>query len=637
MPSDKPSLPTGFGDLVLETMLRNAPFGFAFLDRELRFILVNDRLGQMNGVPAEAHIGRHVGEIVPSLAETAKRVTDQIVATGEPVLNHEFAGETQASGGQPRWWCESWYPVYDSRGALIGFGAIVEDITERRLAEAAVAAARERRRRALSIETVGRLVYKLDGRILEANAAFERMCGYTVDELRAMPYWDALTAPEFLGATARAAKDLAIHGKTAAYEKQMIRKDGSRFWGLFSPTRVAGEGQASECVEFIIDITHSKEIEQELREADRRKNEFLATLAHELRNPMAPLKNGLHIVRLSSAPESTAQNVIEMMDRQLNHLVRLVDDLLDIGRITSGKVELKRSPIELREILARSIEASRVTIDAHRHELEVDEGKERLFVHGDMDRLAQVFSNLLSNAAKYTDDGGRINVTIRREGGAAVVRVSDTGIGIPAEDLLHVFDLFSQVRVHQGRTEGGLGIGLALAQQLVAMHGGSISVESAGLRKGTAFTVRLPLTERAADTPDYRPSLEALQAGRRLRILVADDNADVLGSLALLLELQGHEVVAVSNGMEALAAAGGNEIDVALLDIGMPTMDGIETARRLREMPEGRNMRLIAVTGWGQERDRKHTREAGFDAHLVKPVDPLKLGEILRGEPVRGT
>ena len=622
--------PKDLGEAVLETLLRRAPIGFAFLDRSLRFVVVNEKLAEINGLPADAHIGQHVSEIVPTLAATVEEVADRIVQTGEPVLNHEFAGETSAAVGERRWWNESWYPVHNTQGDLIGFGAMIEDITERKRAEAAVEAAQERRRKALSIETVGRLIFKLDGRILEANAAFERMSGYSIDELRAID-GNVLTPPEYAAMTARAAEELATVGKTAAYEKEMIRKDGSRWWGLFAPTRVAGQGRESECVEFIIDITHNKEIEQELREADRRKNEFLATLAHELRNPMAPLRNGLHIVRLSSEPDSPLHGVVEIMDRQLNHLVRLVDDLLDIGRITSGKVALRRRRVGLREVLARGIEASQAIIEAHHHKLEVDEGKEQLFVYGDLDRLAQVVSNLLFNAAKYTDDGGRITVAIRCDNSEAVIEVSDTGIGIPANDLTHVFDLFSQVRVHQAHTEGGLGIGLALVKQLITMHGGQVSAQSAGLGKGTTFTVRLPLMPGGDDEIKQASSpIYARPGGQRLRILVVDDNIDVAASLTTLLEMLGHEVLSAHDGVEAIAKARDNVIDAALLDIGMPKMDGIETARRLREMPGGRKVLLVALTGWGQDKDRERTRNAGFDHHLVKPVDPATLAEILR-------
>jgi PAS domain S-box-containing protein len=617
----------GLSEAVIRSLLRRAPVGFAFLDLDLKFVVVNDKLAEMNGLPVEAHIGRHVSDIVPTLAHGVREVTARIKKTGEAVLNHEFLGETPAARGEQRWWNESWYPIHDAE-RLIGFGAMVEDITDRKRAEAAVEAARERRRRALSIETVGRLVFTLEGNILEANAAFERMSGYSSSELRSIKHWSVLTAPEYLEATAHAAAELKATGRTAAYEKEMIRKDGSRWWGRFAPTRVTDQGPQSECVEFIIDISHSKRIEHELKEADRRKNEFLAILAHELRNPMAPLKNGLHIIRLSSKPDTQLNRVAEVMDRQLNHLVRLVDDLLDVGRITSGKVELRKRPVSLSAVLATSIEASQTLIDARQHQLQVNEGEQELFVYGDFDRLAQVFANLLSNAAKYTDEKGRIDVTVRRDGDQALIDVVDTGIGIPEADLPHVFDLFSQVRVHQGRTGGGLGIGLALVNQLVSLHGGAVQVASEGLGRGTTFTVRLPLV-RGDQVPTEEPAASTNTVRRRLRVLIVDDNKDVADSLTQLLGMQGYEAASAYDGMEALSKFKNNDFDAVLLDIGMPNMDGIETARHLRQMPNRRKPLLVAVTGWGQDTDRERTSNAGFDHHLVKPVNPDTLAELL--------
>jgi PAS domain S-box-containing protein len=618
----------GLSETLLRSLLRHAPIGFAFVDRGLRFIVVNEKLSEMNGVAAEAHVGRHVSEIVPALAHAVAEVTDRIVQTGQPVLNHEFC-EAPSANGARRWWDESWYPVHDANGTLIGFGAMIEDITDRKRAESAVEAARERRRRALSIETVGRLVFNLEGEILEANEAFERMSGYTVGELRSLEHWETLTPPEYASVTARAAAELEATGKTAAYEKEMIRKDGSRWWGRFAPARVTDQGRKSECVEFIIDISHGKRIEQELLEADRRKNEFLAILAHELRNPMAPLKNGLHIIRLSSKADAQLNRVAEVMDRQLNHLVRLVDDLLDVGRITSGRVELRRSRVALSAVLANSIEASQTLIDARQHQLQVHEGQEELFVYGDFDRLAQVFSNLLSNAAKYTDQKGRIEITMRRDGANAIIEVVDTGIGIPEADLPHVFNLFSQVRVHQGRTGGGLGIGLALVKQLVALHGGTVSVTSGGLGLGTTFTVRIPMMTGEHTELEEPSSVGVGAAKRRAKILIVDDNKDVADSLTQLLSLQGYEAVSAYDGMDALTKFERDGFDAVLLDIGMPDIDGIETARRIRQLPKGQRSLLVAVTGWGQDKDREQTRDAGFDYHMVKPVNPAKLVELL--------
>ncbi|HEV7928824.1 MAG TPA: ATP-binding protein, partial [Nitrosospira sp.] len=378
------------------------------------------------------------------------------------------------------------------------------------------------------------------------------------------------------------------------------------------------------------DLIERKWAEEALRESDRRKDEFLATLAHELRNPLAPIKNGLQVARLSSQEDPHLQRTLGMMDRQLKHLVHLVDDLLDVARISSGKVELRRKPVSVGEVIARSIEASQPLIDAHQHTLAVDVGPEEVFVDGDIDRLSQVFSNLLSNGAKYTERGGHLRVSLEREENDAVVRVTDTGVGIPPEDLQRVFDLFSQVRSHQELAEGGLGIGLSLIRTLVEMHGGRVTAESGGRGAGSTFTVRLPLAPgnsvQTTSSPELSPvPTEALA----LRLLVVDDNVDSADSLAVLLEMNGHELEVANSGADALEKAQHIRFDIIFLDLGMPEMDGIETAKRLRLLPNGNEIFLVALTGWGQEKDRERTRAAGFDWHLVKPVESDVFMEVL--------
>jgi CheY-like chemotaxis protein/two-component sensor histidine kinase len=319
------------------------------------------------------------------------------------------------------------------------------------------------------------------------------------------------------------------------------------------------------------------------------------------------------------------------MDRQLDHLVRLVDDLLDVSRISSGKLELRRQRVSLRDALQRGVECVQPLIEGHRHELIIDMGADELFVEGDLDRLSQIFANLLSNAAKYTEEGGRISLGLTREGDEAVARVTDTGVGIDAEDLNRVFDLFSQVTSSHRLTEGGLGIGLSLIRTLVQLHGGTITAESRGSKVGgSTFIVRLPLSPGNA-SPDPLPQADPPRKSDAspLRILVVDDNVDAGVVLAMLLEAGGHKPEVVHNGKDAVKKAGNNAPDLIFLDIGMPEMDGIETARHLRALPEGKKIFLVALTGWGQEKDRHRTRAAGFDAHLVKPVDNAALAEVL--------
>jgi signal transduction histidine kinase/CheY-like chemotaxis protein len=370
---------------------------------------------------------------------------------------------------------------------------------------------------------------------------------------------------------------------------------------------------------------------EEREAADRRKNQFLATLAHELRNPLAPIRNSLSLLRITATGASTAP-AFEIMDRQVSHMVRLIDDLMDVARITHGKIDLRKRTVDVAEVIAAAVETSRPLIDGAKHELVVSLPAEALALDADPVRLAQVFSNLLNNAAKYTDPGGRVTIAARREGDSAVVTVADTGVGIPADSLASVFDMFAQANAHDRRSGSGLGIGLALARSLVQMHGGSISASSAGAGKGSVFVVRLPLS--GAALPGSAPSeAPAPQGAAMQRILIVDDNRDAANTLGALLQLIGADVRVAYDGETALEAVPGFRPSVVLLDLGMPGMDGYEVARRIRAEPAARDTTLIALTGWGEASDRERSREAGFRHHLVKPVDLNAMQAVLATLP----
>jgi signal transduction histidine kinase len=366
-----------------------------------------------------------------------------------------------------------------------------------------------------------------------------------------------------------------------------------------------------------------------LQEADRRKDEFLAMLAHELRNPLAPIRTAvelLHLRELSEQQRSQAQAVIA---RQVDHLVRLIDDLLDVSRITRGVITLRRELVLVGAVVARAVETVRPLIDARRHELTVDLPEELITIECDKTRLVQVLGNLLQNAAKFTAPGGRIDLKVARDRSEVVITVADNGIGIAPELLPTVFELFTQVHAKSDGTQGGLGIGLALAGRLAELHGGSVTAHSEGPGRGTTFTVRLPIFDRESVPVASHGAAEEVQAGRRRRILVADDNLDAAESLSLQLRLAGHDVRTVYDGVQALAVASTFEPQVVLLDLGMPKMDGYETARRMRGEPWGKSAVLVAVTGWGQQQDRERTADAGFDLHLVKPVGEVELSRVM--------
>ncbi|HYN11038.1 MAG TPA: ATP-binding protein [Burkholderiales bacterium] len=366
---------------------------------------------------------------------------------------------------------------------------------------------------------------------------------------------------------------------------------------------------------------------QEREQADQRKNEFLATLAHELRNPLAPIRNSVSLLRLSAAGHPQAP-VWEMMDRQINHMVRLVDDLMEVSRITSGKIELRKEAVDLAAVIAAAVETNRPLAESAKHALMVTLPPGPLVVEADAVRLAQVFANLLNNAVKYTDAGGRIAIEARREGDSAVVTVTDTGIGISAAALLRVFDMFVQADDRDSRAQGGLGIGLTLVRSLIEMHGGSVTARSAGAGQGSEFVVRLPVAGRAAAS-EKRTAAVAGEVRGLPRILVVDDNRDAADSLGAVLRMLGAEVVVSHDGQAALDALVAFRPAAVFLDLGMPDMDGLEVARRIRARSDARDIVLIALTGWGQQDTRRQTESAGFSHHLVKPANIDVLQAVL--------
>ena len=379
-----------------------------------------------------------------------------------------------------------------------------------------------------------------------------------------------------------------------------------------------------------------KEIETELhqqrdwRDADRRKDEFLATLAHELRNPLAPIRQAALISKAPTATDAQKRWSHDVIDRQVQHMSLLLDDLLDISRVTRGTLALRMQSTELASVIETAVETARPTIDTKRHLLTVDIPPEAIRFTADPLRVAQVLSNLLTNAAKYTDPEGQIRLVARCEAGDVVIRVADSGIGISAQALPRVFNMFSQVHSTTDRSEGGLGIGLALAQGLIELHGGTIEASSAGLGCGSEFTVRMPrrvVVELVQNTSNASPTTRATLSRR---ILIADDNRDSAETLAALLRMEGHEVTSVHDGPVALSVFGELKPDVALLDIGMPGLTGYEVARKMRQSAPRAPLTLIAITGWGQDIDKERAFAAGFDHHLTKPVDPQRLVELLK-------
>lgn len=414
-----------------------------------------------------------------------------------------------------------------------------------------------------------------------------------------------------------------------------LRKDGSRFYadGVLVSLKDSA-GQIHGFSKIFRDVTSERlaieelhRLAENLAEADRRKTEFLATLAHELRNPLAPIRNGLGILRVDGDSVSTLSKTREMMERQVNHMVHLVDDLLDISRISGGKIELKKEPITIRELLNNAVETSLPLIQSGQHKLTVNVSDDSLSLYVDPNRVAQVVSNLLNNAAKYTPQRGEIKISVNVEQEKFILCVEDNGIGIPEEALPTIFEMFNQVERNIEHAQGGLGVGLTLVRQIVEMHGGTVSAQSTE-NVGSKFTVTLPLCGIESDFA-FTPGAERKTNAGGLRIMVVDDNVDAAQSLSTLLEFSGHQLFVAHDGYEAIEIAGECRPNIAFLDIGMPGMDGYETALAMRKIPGLENIFLVALTGWGAEEDRNRSRAAGFNQHLIKPAQLDAIQSVL--------
>jgi signal transduction histidine kinase/ActR/RegA family two-component response regulator len=413
----------------------------------------------------------------------------------------------------------------------------------------------------------------------------------------------------------------------ASNEIEIVRADGSV---VYVQNDVAPlfdtRGQIYGCVSVCVDLTARRQAEISLRDADRRKDEFLATLSHELRNPLAPIRTALEVMRLAGDDRAVVEQARATMERQLLHLVRITDDLLDVARITQNRIDLRRERIDVRDALHSAIETTRPAFDAQGHRLYVDLPSTPLWVDADLTRVAQAFSNLLNNAAKYTNPGGRIQVAGEADDRHAVISIADNGVGIPAALLPRIFDMFTQLQAYRDRTHGGLGIGLALAKRLVELHAGTIEASSEGSGRGTRFIVRLPLSYPKTSGADASARQTPASAG--CRVLVAEDNPDGAEMLRVMLHFKGHEVRVAVDGLQAVTIAEAFDPQIAFLDIGMPRMDGYEAARRIRRRM-GRRVVLVALTGWGQDEDKQRSREAGFDHHLTKPPEPDVLEALI--------
>ncbi|NDP60062.1 MAG: PAS domain S-box protein [Oxalobacteraceae bacterium] len=597
---------------------------------DFTYVEVNPAFEKLTGMSGV--LGRRVRELIPDVEQRWLDVYGRVALTGEPArridevkpINRWFEVCCFRMGGP------------ESRKIAILFNNITAQVET----ENALHASEVLYRGLFNAIDEGFCIIEMifdaanrpvDYLILEVNPAFEQQCGLldaTGKRILELlpdhePYWF-----EMYGKVALTGEPVRVQVESKALQR----------WFETRAFRIGGEGSLKVAVIFN-NITERKNVERKLQEQahalsdlDRRKDEFLAMLSHELRNPLAPMTNALHMLRLQPHKDPVQRQALGIIERQLGQLKHLVGELLEISRITTGRVQLRLERIALSGVLHRAIETAQPLLEERRHVLEVSAPPHPVWLQADPSRLEQVVVNLLTNAAKYTDPGGRIWLSVAQDGQEAVLRVRDTGIGIAAELLPHIFDLFTQADKSLDRSQGGLGIGLCLVQRLVELHGGNVAVTSV-LGQGSEFVVRLPVTSLDLK-PLLPPQAEVVRpAGKCCGVLVVDDNVDAAQSMGALLAMHGHEVRVVHDGAAALEALQSFPAGVVLLDIGLPGLTGLEVARRIRQLPALKDLVLVALTGYGQESDRERTREAGFDHHLVKPADfdaVLKILEALQ-------
>jgi len=603
----------------LDALLWHAPVGLCFLDRDLRFVYVNDALTGINGLSREAHIGRPVGEVLPSGSAIATgSLMREVLRTGRPAVNRVVPDASQSHDGSDRVSLVSYCPVRGSDGEVELIAVAVMDITEQHRLSDALARSEAR------MQSI-------------AQASIQMTSTVSIDQ----PLDDTLrivadVVRELVGARQAAItlrdRTADRHGSTGGeLEVPIIGRDREPLGvlrldaGSKNGFAIEDRAVAVQFAQMTSAVIESHQLFERIVEADRRKDEFLAMLGHELRNPLSAIQNA---VTIAERDEGHRIQAIQIAARQTEQLARLVNDLLDVARITKGRITLQPEHAPVAAVVLRAIEAARPQVEARQHRLVVRPFDESVTVFADPARIEQVIFNLLANAVKYTDPGGRIEITTGREGPNAVVRVRDTGHGIARDMLGRVFELFAQAEPTLDRAQGGLGIGLTVARRLIELHGGQIEAHSEGLGRGSEFVVRLP--ERPASPAPRAERRPPSPAPRRAaHVLVVEDNADAAESLAMLLEVLGHDAQIVHDAEAALDVVRDIEFDVMFIDIGLPGMSGFELAERLRARPEAARAKLIALTGYGLSEDRARALAAGFDQHLVKPVEPGALERIV--------
>ena len=579
-------------------------------------------------------IGKTVIDALPEIADQPfPTLLDEVYRTGKPF---EAKGMVVKLPRGPNAYLTdifidfAYLPLLDALGQVSGiFIHGVDRTTEVRAAQALAQSARELR--SVTGNTPDGLTrFDRHFRYVFVNSVVEKISGRLAEDMLGKTHRQLGDTIKLCDQWEKGILHVFDHSSDFSFDFSQVMPDGgTRQFACRLVPEFNERGQVESVLGVTHDITNRRAYEQRLLEQDLRKDEFLATLAHELRNPLAPIRTGLQLLKLAPSAKDVATRTLPVMERQLGQLVRLVDDLLDVSRISSGKIVLKRERISFQDVAAAALEASRPLIDAAGHSLTIDWPGDTVWLDADPTRLTQIFSNLLTNSAKYMRSGGQIKFSARTENGSIVVCVEDTGMGIPADMLNLVFDMFTQINRTLDRAQGGLGIGLSLVKTLVEIHDGSVEAASGGIDLGSTFTVRLPTASALPAEPPTPLTVTAVAGPVRQRILVVDDNIDAAETMVMLLDFSGHDARAAFGGQQALDVVAAFRPDVVFLDIGLPGMNGYEVARRLQASPATASAKLIALTGWGTEEDIRKSKMAGFHAHLTKPIDPEAVDALL--------
>ena len=604
-------------------ILQSMTDGFISLDTNYRFAYINHAAEKLIGLNISEVAGKTHWEVFPATLNTPIENAYRTAMEKRTVVKLENYYEPWQ-----RWFEVNAYPSDDG-----GISIYFRDITERKNTEITMRKSEQMYRAIGESIDYGVWVCDPDGRNIYASESFLKLVGLTQEECSNYG-WGSVLHPDDVEQTMQAWKECVASGKQWDREHSFRGVDGMWHPVLARGVPIRNEkGEITAWVGINLDISKLKQVENELRLADQRKNEFLATLAHELRNPLAPIRNGLQIMQIAQDDAAEVQRAREVMERQVHHMVRLIDDLMDLSRINRGKIELRKQRIEISSILQNSLETSRPLLDHAQHVIVLRLTPQPVYVDADVVRMSQVFANLINNAAKYTPNKGQITIIVEAAGEEAIVRVKDNGIGIPLDMLNNVFDMFVQINRTDARLpSGGLGIGLNIVKRLVEMHGGEVTAHSEGVGLGSEFVVRLPLLQKLAETEPSKsaPKIDSKSKGGR-RILVADDHEDSMASLATMLSILGNDVRTSPDGLSAVQTAEDFRPEIVFLDIGMPNMDGYDACREIRKKSWASNTVIVALTGWGQDEDKNKSRNAGFNHHLVKPIEFEWIEKIIKG------